>query len=88
MFVGVTLTRKKTGTIIREYHIVTHSYGGPNRGMVDVAKRVARRYSSDWIISCLQLTEFEFYGLMDRIRYEKQTIEKMTGVKFDEVSTK
>jgi hypothetical protein len=88
MFVGVTLTRKKTGTIIQEYHIATHTYGGPNRGMVDVAKRVARWYSSDWIISCLQLTEFEFYGIMDRIKNEKRIIEKMTGVKFDEVSTK
>lgn len=88
MFVGVTLTRKKTGTIIQEYHVATHTYGGPNRGIVEVAKRVALRYYSDWIISCIQLTEFEFYGIMDRIRQEKRTIEKRTGVRFDEVSTK
>jgi hypothetical protein len=88
MFVGVTLTRKKTGTTIQEYHVATHTYGGPNRAIVDVAKRVAQRYSSDWIISCIQLTEFEFYGIMDRIKQEKRTIEKKTGVRFDEVSTK
>lgn len=88
MFVGVTLTRKKTGSVIQEYHVCNPTYGGPNRAIVEVAKLVARRYSSDWIISCMQLTEFEFRGQVGRIKYEKAIIEKMTGVCFDEVSRK
>jgi hypothetical protein len=88
MFVGVTIKRRNTGTVVHEYHTVCTKYGGPNRGIVEVAKSVSIRYSSDWEINCIRLTEWQFDSCMSIIQSEKSTIEKKTGVKFDEVSTK
>lgn len=85
MFVSVVLERKRTGSIIREYHAIELGYGGPNRGIVEVAKNVARRHTCDWIISCMQLTEYEFRAVAHELASERRMVEKMMGFSFEEL---
>jgi hypothetical protein len=80
MFVGVTITRRGTSTILREFHEVDSEFGGPNRGMVDLARSVSNRFTDEWDISCLQLTEMEYRSFVRGQKAEKEQIEKAIGM--------
>jgi hypothetical protein len=84
MFIGVVVTRRKTNSTVFEYHERTAKAGGPNREIVDVANEVARRYSSDWDIACTSLSEYEYKSFVRKLNREKQMVEEMTGVQFED----
>jgi hypothetical protein len=82
MFVEVTVYRKKTGTIIREYREKQVGYGGPNRSIVEIAEEVTKEYSIEFSITLMSITEFDFRAETSKLIREKTIIEKMTGVVF------
>lgn len=85
MFVGVVLRRCKTESIIREFYEIETTRGGPRRGIVEVANEVSGRYSCDWEINCMQLSEEEVTYMVLMIDTEKQMVERMTGIRFNKV---
>jgi hypothetical protein len=80
MFVGVTIKRIGTDTVLREFYEVESEFGGPNRGMVEVARSVSERFTSEWDVHCCQLTEFEYRAFVRGQKAEKEQIEKAIGM--------
>jgi hypothetical protein len=70
--------------MIHEYHEININHGGPNRAIVLAAENAQKRFSSEWEVSCLQLSEYEYRQALAGIACEKMTIERMTGVQFED----
>jgi hypothetical protein len=74
IYVSVIATRRKTLTVRCSIHRIPMGFRGPQRAIESFSSRLAGKFTGDWELNVMQITQHEYQIFKRKLNLEKAAI--------------